>query len=172
MHNNNIMSSKLSVLITIILSLSSAVNIASEEVLLAKEEQPNDDGGEIIDTIIISSEELEHSSDVTDTASNPQQDTIETTSTTYEPPSHFQISAHIQTNLHTGLSYFLPLDDNDNYNSEQPPSSFAHIPFLECGAVGSTTAIVPLVSGVFRHVPVVMSGGGCCGWWVVVFVEG
>jgi hypothetical protein len=55
---------------------------------------------------------------------------------------HFQISAHVQTNLHTGYSYFLPLDE-----------SFAHLPFLECGAVGSTTESLPLVSGVFRHVP-------------------
>ncbi len=57
-------------------------------------------------------------------------------------PTHFQIAAHVQTNLHTGYSYFLPLD-----------TSFAHLPFLECGAVGSTTESLPLVSGVFRHVP-------------------
>ena len=60
----------------------------------------------------------------------------------YTPPTHFQIAAHVQTNLHTGYSYFLPLD-----------ASFAHLPFLECGAVGSTTESLPLVSGVFRHVP-------------------
>ncbi|KAL9189540.1 hypothetical protein ACHAXT_009215 [Thalassiosira profunda] len=63
----------------------------------------------------------------------------------YAPPSRFQISAHVQTNLHTGRSYFLP--------AESLPDSFAHLPFLECGAVGSTTEKLPLVSGVFRHVP-------------------
>ncbi len=63
----------------------------------------------------------------------------------YTPPTHFQITAHIQTNLHTGYSYFLPEDSL--------PTSFAHLPFLECGAVGSTTESLPLVSGVFRHVP-------------------
>ena len=63
----------------------------------------------------------------------------------YTPPSYFQITAHVQTNLHTGYSYFLP--------KESLSSSFAHLPFLECGAVGSTTESLPLVSGVFRHVP-------------------
>ncbi|KAL3806706.1 hypothetical protein ACHAXA_007060 [Cyclostephanos tholiformis] len=60
----------------------------------------------------------------------------------YTPPTFFRIAAHVQTNLHTGYSYFLPLH-----------ASFAHLPFLECGAVGSTTESLPLVSGVFRHVP-------------------
>ena len=69
----------------------------------------------------------------------------------HEPPSHFQITAHIQTNLHTGLSYFLPPE------SLQYKSSYAHIPFLECGAIGSTTASVPLTNGVFRHVPPVIT---------------
>ncbi|KAL3805718.1 hypothetical protein HJC23_005962 [Cyclotella cryptica] len=64
----------------------------------------------------------------------------------HTPPTHFHITSHVQTNLATGLSYFLP-----------PSESFAHLPFLECGAVGSTTESVPLVSGVFRHVP------NCCG---------
>lgn len=63
----------------------------------------------------------------------------------YTPPSYFQITAHVQTNLHTGYSYFLP--------KESLSESFAHLPFLECGAVGSTTESLPLVSGVFRHVP-------------------
>ena len=63
----------------------------------------------------------------------------------YTPPTHFQITAHIQSDLHTGYSYFLP--------AETLPTSFAHLPFLECGAVGSTTEGLPLVSGVFRHVP-------------------
>lgn len=63
----------------------------------------------------------------------------------YEPPTHFQITAHVQTDLRTGLSYFLP--------PASLPASFAHLPFLECGAVGSTTEGLPLVSGVFRHVP-------------------
>mmetsp|Transcript_20971 Transcript_20971/g.37882 ORF Transcript_20971/g.37882 Transcript_20971/m.37882 type:complete len:569 (-) Transcript_20971:45-1751(-) len=63
----------------------------------------------------------------------------------YTPPTHFQITAHVQTNLHTGHSYFLP--------KESLPTSFAHLPFLECGAIGSTTEGLPLVSGVFRHVP-------------------
>lgn len=49
----------------------------------------------------------------------------------HTPPTHFKIAAHIQSNLHTGYSYFLPTD--------QLSSSFAHLPFLECGAVGSTT---------------------------------
>eukprot|EP00571_Detonula_confervacea_P000506 CAMPEP_0172317014 /NCGR_PEP_ID=MMETSP1058-20130122/30268_1 /TAXON_ID=83371 /ORGANISM="Detonula confervacea, Strain CCMP 353" /LENGTH=578 /DNA_ID=CAMNT_0013031465 /DNA_START=98 /DNA_END=1834 /DNA_ORIENTATION=+ len=64
----------------------------------------------------------------------------------YTPPTHFQITAHVQTNLHTGYSYFLPSESS-------LPASFAHLPFLECGAVGSTTESLPLVSGVFRHVP-------------------
>ena len=59
----------------------------------------------------------------------------------YTPPTYFQIAAHVQTNLRTGLSYFVvPLSE-----------SFAHLPFLECGAIGSTTERLPLVSGVFRH---------------------
>jgi len=63
----------------------------------------------------------------------------------YTPPSYFQVAAHIQTNLRTGLSYFVRLDE-----------SFAHLPFLECGVttIGSTqTERLPLVGGVFRHVP-------------------
>lgn len=61
----------------------------------------------------------------------------------YTPPTYYQIAAHIQTNLHTGLSYFVPITE-----------SFAHLPFLECGVtIGSTTERLPLVSGVFRHVP-------------------
>lgn len=63
----------------------------------------------------------------------------------HTPPTHFHITSHIQTNLATGVSYFLPPDALAN--------SYANIPFLECGAVGSTTEGVPLVSGVFRHVP-------------------
>ena len=72
----------------------------------------------------------------------PQQPSQQQEQLQYTPPTHFRISAHVQTNLHTGYSYFLPLD-----------ASFAHLPFLECGAVGSTTESLPLVSGVFRHVP-------------------
>jgi len=64
----------------------------------------------------------------------------------YAPPTHFQITAHVQTDLRTGLSYFLPKESH-------LPDSFAHLPYLECGAVGSTTEGLPLVSGVFRHVP-------------------
>jgi len=64
----------------------------------------------------------------------------------YTPPSTFQITAHIQTNLHTGYSYFIPKESLST-------ASFAHLPFLECGAVGSTTEKLPLVSGVFRHTP-------------------
>lgn len=63
----------------------------------------------------------------------------------YTPPTHFQITAHIQTNLHTGYSYFLP--------KELLSTSLAHLQFLECGAIGSTSESLPLVSGVFRHVP-------------------
>jgi hypothetical protein len=73
----------------------------------------------------------------------------------HQPPSHFFVSAHVQTNLHTGLSYFLPIDKNASIkNSYSIVSSFAHIPFLECGAIGSTTATVPLLSGVLRHLPI------------------
>ena len=78
-------------------------------------------------------------------------------STDITPPSHFFISAHIQTNLHTGLSYFLPLTNDENNDISSSPSSYAHIPFLECGAIGSTTAEVPLVSGMLRHVPLMKS---------------
>lgn len=63
----------------------------------------------------------------------------------YTPPNQFRIKAHVQTNLHTGYSYFLP--------EESLSTSPANLLFLECGAIGSTTESLPLVSGVFRHVP-------------------
>ena len=63
----------------------------------------------------------------------------------FTPPILFRITAHIQTNLHTGYSYFLP--------KELLSKSLANLQFLECGAIGSTTESLPLVSGVFRHVP-------------------
>eukprot|EP00986_Skeletonema_menzelii_P002725 scaffold764_cov79-Skeletonema_menzelii.AAC.13 len=155
-------------IIVIILSLLlSVVANTSSEVLVAREEQQekNDDiisgGGETNDddTATNNIKEEQHvSSDNKLQQQQQQEENVKelppTTSTVaaheHEPPSHFQISAHIQTNLHTGLSYFLPLHETSS-------SSFAHIPFLECGAVGSTTATVPLVSGVFRHSPVMMS---------------
>jgi len=174
------MSKKLSLLTAIILSLSVANSLS--EVLIADDQQHQNDGGDDDDTNYILStknEEEERPSSIVDTAAadtendglqtrsqhheeDVEETTILTTTATsssssppitshHEPPSHFQISAHIQTNLHTGLSYFLP-------QSTLQETSFAHIPFLECGAIGSTTATVPLVSGVFRHVPV-MSGG-------------
>jgi len=62
------------------------------------------------------------------------------------PPARFQISAHVQTNIRTGVSYFVP-------PSRLADGSHAHLPYLECGAVGSSTERLPLVSGVFRHVP-------------------
>lgn len=46
----------------------------------------------------------------------------------YTPPTHFRITSHVQTNLATGISYFLPPDALEN--------SYANIPFLECGAIG------------------------------------
>jgi hypothetical protein len=82
------------------------------------------------------------SNDGTDNDKPPQQHTQQK-EFQYTPPTYYQIAAHIQTNLHTGISYFVPLND-----------TFAHLPFLECGVtVGSTTERLPLVSGVFRHVP-------------------
>lgn len=80
-------------------------------------------------------------------ASGDSSDADETLSSTplHVPPNHFHITSHVQTNLATGVSYFLPPDALAN--------SYANIPFLECGAIGSTTEGVPLVSGVFRHVP-------------------
>jgi hypothetical protein len=63
----------------------------------------------------------------------------------HTPPTHFHITSHVQTNLATGISYFL--------TPEALANSYANIPFLECGAIGSTTEGVPLVSGMFRHVP-------------------
>jgi len=169
------MSKKLSLLIAIILSLSVANSLS--EVLIADDQQHQNDGGDDDTNYILSTknEEEERPSTFVDAAAadtendlqtRSQQNDVEETTTIltttvtssssppitshHEPPSHFQISAHIQTNLHTGLSYFLP-------QSTLQETSFAHIPFLECGAIGSTTATVPLVSGVFRHVPV-MSG--------------
>ena len=62
------------------------------------------------------------------------------------PPSRFLVSAHVQTNIRTGVSHFVP-------PSRLPEDSHAHLPYLECGAVGSSTERLPLVSGVFRHVP-------------------
>lgn len=104
------------------------------------------------DTIVFGDDINGVNSDINDVEMSdvqpPHNEDIDTTSTTsstilqHTPPTHFQITAHIQTDLHTGYSYFLP-----------PDQSFANLPFLECGAVGSTTEGVPLVSGVFRHVP-------------------
>lgn len=81
----------------------------------------------------------------TDNCSGTATNTNENEQLKHKPPTHFKIAAHIQTNIHTGYSYFLPED--------QLKSSFAHLPFLDCGAQGTTTEGVPLVSGVFRHVP-------------------
>ena len=77
--------------------------------------------------------------------SSSSTEAIKEKSPLHTPPTHFHITSHIQTNLATGISYFLPPDALAN--------SYANIPFLECGAIGSTTEGIPLVSGVFRHVP-------------------
>lgn len=77
--------------------------------------------------------------------SNDQQQELQ-----YTPPTHFQISAHIQTNLHTGYSYFL-------LKESLSTTSLAHLPFLECGAIGYTTESLPLVCRVFCHVPHISS---------------
>lgn len=102
-----------------------------------RDETSENPHGDVMTEIMIPGETTNSSGDAVDEESK--------TTLQYAPPTHFQITAHVQTNLHTGYSYFLPND--------LLPSSFAHLPFLECGAVGSTTEIMPLVSGVFRHVP-------------------
>lgn len=78
-------------------------------------------------------------------SSSTENEAITEKSPLHVPPTHFHITSHIQTNLATGISYFLP--------QEALAKSYANIPFLECGAIGSTTEGIPLVSGVFRHVP-------------------
>ncbi len=153
-----IMSKKLTFIVAILLSLSIAATSTSVE----EEQQHQQKSGGVTIEEHKSSVIVDAAAAAAIDTNQPQEDNGEETiliktktsssssAAQYEPPSHFHISAHIQTNLHTGLSYFLPLDSLQE-------KSFAHLPFLECGAIGSTTATVPLVSGVFRHVPM-MSG--------------
>jgi len=136
----------------------------SAEVSVTAETDIEEDSIDIISDIKIEVEEDGSSSVVQVLLDNDSEDYIDTESNIileeeyiqdadnkkdqlqYTPPSTFQITAHIQTNLHTGYSYFIPKESLST-------ASFAHLPFLECGAVGSTTEKLPLVSGVFRHTP-------------------
>jgi hypothetical protein len=153
--------------IILLVSSSSAVAAADEDgdVITSLDDAVHEDDNEhkshaqdIVDDAASSSsatasndEAARHGEKMTDNINNNE-------STDITPPSHFFISAHIQTNLHTGLSYFLPLNNNHNDDeNNEISSSYAHIPFLECGAIGSTTAEVPLVSGMLRHVPLMKS---------------
>ncbi|KAL7428597.1 hypothetical protein ACHAXM_001454 [Skeletonema potamos] len=155
------MSKRLSFIVAIIISLLVATATLSEaSVVVVEEEQQKSGSVEIEEDK--SSVLIDNAADAASIDTNQQQESDDEETllnaksssspppppAQYEPPSHFHISAHIQTNLHTGLSYFLPLDTLHE-------KSFAHLPFLECGAIGSTTATVPLVSGVFRHVPLI-----------------
>jgi len=64
------------------------------------------------------------------------------------PPEGFTLTAHIITNPQDRQSYFTtPADD------PQGPNDELLIPFLECGAVGSTTQGIPLHRAYFRHFP-------------------
>uniref|UniRef100_A0A7S2N0Q4 Uncharacterized protein n=1 Tax=Helicotheca tamesis TaxID=374047 RepID=A0A7S2N0Q4_9STRA len=61
----------------------------------------------------------------------------------HSPPEGFSLAARVLTDHDTGLSYFAPLSS---------PSDL-QIPFLECGAVGSTTEPIEIKHGTFRHFP-------------------
>ncbi|KAL7549156.1 hypothetical protein ACHAWF_012428 [Thalassiosira exigua] len=56
------------------------------------------------------------------------------------PPRRFRLAGHVQTDLRTGTSHFLSSADGSL------DESFANLPFLECGAAGSATEGLPLVS--------------------------
>jgi len=146
--------------ISIIISIY--VFSVSAEVSITAETDIDEDSIDILSDVKIEVEEDGASSvDIQELLDNDSEDSIDTESNIvqeenipdvdnndqlqYTPPSTFQITAHIQTNLHTGYSYFIP--------KESLSTSFAHLQFLECGAVGSTTEKLPLVSGVFRHTP-------------------
>lgn len=64
------------------------------------------------------------------------------------PPEGFTLTAHIITNPHDRNSYFTTAA-----NDPQGPKDELLIPFLECGAVGSTTQGIPLHRAYFRHFP-------------------
>lgn len=64
------------------------------------------------------------------------------------PPEGFSLTAHIVTNPQDGQSYFTTTADDP-----QGPTDELLIPFLECGAVGSTTQGIPLHRAFFRHFP-------------------
>jgi len=64
------------------------------------------------------------------------------------PPEGFTLTAHIITNPHDRQSYFTTAA-----NDPQGPKDELLIPFLECGAVGSTTQGIPLHRAYFRHFP-------------------
>ena len=64
----------------------------------------------------------------------------------HPPPEGFHLSAHIITNPQDSLSYFA------NEISDTLDDTLL-VPFLECGAVGSTTPPIPLQHGHFRHFP-------------------
>ena len=148
----HIRSKRLGLVLAIALSLPSilaALETLSKEALQEEE-------GDIVSSAedVVKEHKLEDNGDINSLHRNQETSHIINNNNTsksssaaaHEPPSHFHISAHIQTNLHDGISYFLPRDTLKE-------KSFAHIPFLECGAIGSTTATVPLLSGAFRHVP-------------------
>jgi len=61
----------------------------------------------------------------------------------HAPPEGFTLAARVLTDHDTGLSYFAP---------PSSPSDL-QIPFLECGAVGSTTEPIEIKHGTFRHFP-------------------
>uniref|UniRef100_A0A7S2ESL3 Transmembrane protein n=1 Tax=Ditylum brightwellii TaxID=49249 RepID=A0A7S2ESL3_9STRA len=65
------------------------------------------------------------------------------TESVHAPPEGFTLAARVLTDHDTGLSYFAPLSS---------PSDL-QIPFLECGAVGSTTEPIEIKHGTFRHFP-------------------
>ena len=89
------------------------------------------------------------------------------------PPEGFHITAAVYTGA-DGLSHFWindehglvendesaqPTSENSTSSGESPPlkkpktSRLPHIPFLECNAVGSTTATLPFKHGTIRHFP-------------------
>jgi len=64
------------------------------------------------------------------------------------PPEGFTLTAHCKTNPQDRQSYFTTAADDP-----QGPNDELLIPFLECGAVGSTTQGIPLHRAYFRHFP-------------------
>ena len=69
----------------------------------------------------------------------------------HRPPEGFHLSAHVVTDPSDGLSYFV--DTGDIEGQQGTSDRDLLVPFLWCGAVGSTTERFRVKSGYFRHFP-------------------